>query len=509
MANFSLDVYDPDSINITFNFSGEISDHPTFEKGIDWFSLVPNNVDLQQGWINGSVAAIDDSNLTSAHVPLYINIKAEYTNPKFLVLENTDSQIEPVQIVPNGTIQLDILEDNTYGWIVTAVDNDGDIPTYSTDFKNDRFFFNVVTGEISFTPNQDDVGSHEITIELFDAHNKQNPVSEFVLNLTVLNVNDPPSAPEINRESSSDNNLTVKLIATPATDEDGETSFEYQWDMDGDGTTDIFGVDMINVTYTYSEPGTYNVKLTVTDSVGSSSGKLSNWTTKAITVKQPENEPDESNDKLIEIGPFFDSEGNSLKGSRIKIVVGDNEYEEVIDDDGYIKFSISDDDVGETGFLTINTPDGAIEISMTMDNGERPPEDWNEKDIPEKENIDDDDDPTDKKNDQKNKWILPAIAIAITIVVVLVLLLFVFKKGKKPEIPQQESIPHSQRQRPNPKMQTQPVQMMPARSQPVKTAPVKTPVRATKPPTQTQVAVQMTKPIENQVDWEDDLYGGL
>jgi WD40 repeat protein/predicted transcriptional regulator len=79
----------------------------------------------------------------------------------------------------------DILEDELFTYTVTAVDDD---TVYFSD-DSELFDINSGSGQISFTPTNDDVGEHEITITVNDG---KGGVDSETFTLTVINIDDPP-----------------------------------------------------------------------------------------------------------------------------------------------------------------------------------------------------------------------------------------------------------------------------------------------------------------------------
>ena len=79
--------------------------------------------------------------------------------------------------------------------------------------------------------------------------------------------NQPPVARATANRTSGPTPLTVSFDGTGSSDPDGDT-LTYAWDLDGDGSYD--DSTSANPTYTYSNVGTYTVKLQVTDARGAS-----------------------------------------------------------------------------------------------------------------------------------------------------------------------------------------------------------------------------------------------
>ena len=101
----------------------------------------------------------------------------------------------------------------------SAYDIDGDTLTWSDDCP--LFDIDPSTGVVSFTPEQEDVGEHHITITISDGH------SDYVFyefNIVIYNVNDLPvisNVAPLNGTSYKEGE-TISFLAS-ATDEDGDT----------------------------------------------------------------------------------------------------------------------------------------------------------------------------------------------------------------------------------------------------------------------------------------------
>ena len=125
--------------------------------------------------------------------------------------------------------------------------------------------------------------------------------------------NQPPSA-EINVPSTMEVGVAEYFDASDSFDNDGSI-VEYLWDF-GDGTT---STKMKN-TKTYTQEGTYEVKLTVTDNEG-----LQDSITKTVTVKEK---------TLIGklVVTVLDTDGNRVPYTSVYIDVGTDEQYKVISD---------------------------------------------------------------------------------------------------------------------------------------------------------------------------------
>jgi hypothetical protein len=97
---------------------------------------------------------------------------------------------------------LTISEDDLFNAIVTASDPaDGDTLTYSDDTT--LFDIDSSSGEISFTPTNDNVGTHKVNITVDDGATVDNTAT-MQFKFIVENTNDPPDTPTITSPSDGD-----------------------------------------------------------------------------------------------------------------------------------------------------------------------------------------------------------------------------------------------------------------------------------------------------------------
>jgi uncharacterized protein (TIGR03790 family) len=161
-----------------------------------------------------------------------------------------------------------LTEDESFSYTVTASDMDADDTlTFSDD--TDLFDIDPVTGEISFTPTNDHVGEHSITISVLDGDGE----SDFqIVRITIENVNDPPaidalnlpgSGGEVDLKAGSPFEFIVEVI-----DEDTDDDFTFSDD------TNLFNIDpesgKIYFIPNSNDAGVHKVRITVTDTEGES-----------------------------------------------------------------------------------------------------------------------------------------------------------------------------------------------------------------------------------------------
>ncbi|MCF7875899.1 PKD domain-containing protein, partial [Candidatus Bipolaricaulota bacterium] len=150
-------------------------------------------------------------------------------------------------------------------------DPDGTIDDYSWTFDDDstsssknptHTYTEPGTYEVELTVT-DNNGATDSTTRQVKVENRQ-PTAKFTYS---------PEQPKLGQQ--------ITFNAATSSDPDGKIE-TYKWDLTGDGETNKTGSE---VTYTYKEEGTYEVKLTVTDDYGDNSS-----TNQEITVTQQQKE---------------------------------------------------------------------------------------------------------------------------------------------------------------------------------------------------------------------------
>ena len=149
----------------------------------------------------------------------------------------------------------DAVEGVAYSYTVQATG--GNVSNYSWSISGQPSWLsiNAATGELSGTPPAGSAGTYTFTIEVTDG--QRTASKRFVLVVKLLSA-DFEASPTQGKAP-----LTVNFI-----DKSRGNITQWQWDFDNDGTVDS---TQQNPTYTYSDPGWYTVKLTVTSSRGSDS----------------------------------------------------------------------------------------------------------------------------------------------------------------------------------------------------------------------------------------------
>jgi hypothetical protein len=225
----------------------------------------------QEGWIRFTA----DQALVGEHTVVYIVIDGAGARDSitvlFTILDVNDAP-EITNEPPGPTI---VDEDEELVIHLQSEDLDGDTVTWSDD--SDLMDIDPGTGRIVFTPGQDEVGSHTVTITLSDGRGGEDIV---VLNIEVVNVNDAPEItsmlPTTGTKVKAGKTIT---LSSTAIDEDGD-ALTYTW-KDGDtvlGTGDV----LVDVKL---KSGTRTITLVVDDGTTTSSEEV------FITVDKSEEEP--------------------------------------------------------------------------------------------------------------------------------------------------------------------------------------------------------------------------
>jgi len=190
-------------------------------------SHVSNDANFVTSWVNDTLSVTPDPNYSGTAT---ITVTAtEDGGENAQISESFNVVVTPVNDSPQMTSIEDqaTSEDEVFSLVLNADDVEGDEFEFSlTTSPSDLMEINYDTGEITWTPENDDVGEHTITAVVSDS--SASDTVSFVL--TVENVNDAPA-------------ITVPEGLYPGeTDEDTETTFRFiPQDVDADD-------DSLNVT---------------------------------------------------------------------------------------------------------------------------------------------------------------------------------------------------------------------------------------------------------------------
>jgi len=178
------------------------------------------------------------------------------------------------QTVTNGTTSVEVASANaTVEFYVNVSDSNGTVlgttSTFIADTEHTNFSVNL---DSALTANQ------TLTASLHNASNDTDLASD---DASITVEPEDTTAPTADAGANQTVNVSVdfELNASGSSDDVGITS--YEWDVDGDGTTDLTGE---TVTHNYSSAGNNTVTLTVTDAAGNN-----DTDTVTITVEAAQN----------------------------------------------------------------------------------------------------------------------------------------------------------------------------------------------------------------------------
>ena len=134
--------------------------------------------------------------------------------------------ITPVNDEPviTSTPSTEVDEGGVYSYTLLAEDGDGDALTYSVAGSLPGWLnFNTATGQLTGTPNNADVGSHDILLQVTDGNTAHVDDS---FRIIVANTNDEPTATSQSLTVTEDDSLMITLAGT---DIDGDSlTFSYE-----------------------------------------------------------------------------------------------------------------------------------------------------------------------------------------------------------------------------------------------------------------------------------------
>ncbi|WP_161569337.1 PKD domain-containing protein [Halapricum salinum] len=184
---------------------------------------------------------------------------------------------EDTSVTFDGTASSDNVGITSYEW---DVDGDG---TYET------------TGETA-SHTYADTGTYTVTLRVTDDAGNTDTDT-----LTVSVVDTTPPTAEAGPDQSVEEGTTVNFDGSSSSDNGVITT--YRWDVDGDGTTDATGPTARS---TFVDPGTYTVRLTVTDSGGNTDTDTLTITVGDQTAPTAEAGPD----RTVEVGSTVSVDGS-------------------------------------------------------------------------------------------------------------------------------------------------------------------------------------------------------
>lgn len=158
-----------------------------------------------------------------------------------------------------------------------SYDPDGTIVSYSWDFNGDGVFDRTgVTTTWTFPA----PGTYTVRLVVTD---NRGATGQTTRSVTVLALNQPPVAQFTYTPSAPRPGDWIRFDASGSSDPDG-TITSYQWDFQNDGVFDASGQVVF---YQYLAPGTYTVRLLVTDNLGATGQTTRTVVVTPIVANQP------------------------------------------------------------------------------------------------------------------------------------------------------------------------------------------------------------------------------
>jgi hypothetical protein len=187
---------DPDGDTLTYTYSGNV-DIYVFIDTMGKVTLTPK--DDFNGKEMITISATDN---IGDPVSTSFNVTVNPINDAPILDDAESWDLKSSDVTVSSEDTLKISEDDLFNVIVSASDPaDGDTLTYSDDAT--LFDIDSSTGEISFTPTNDDVGTYKFNITVDDGASVDN-TDTMMFKIVVENTNDPPVAPTILSPSDGD-----------------------------------------------------------------------------------------------------------------------------------------------------------------------------------------------------------------------------------------------------------------------------------------------------------------
>jgi hypothetical protein len=277
--NISVQASDIDGDEIVYTSDSELFPINS-ETGL--ISVIPTQADVGVHMVNIVATennfSVPEAELLYDSVNLEITVLAVNDGPSitaFMSGKGSRTYYKP------GSTVLACREDELSSWTIEYTDPEDDDCTFTTDFSNPRFDLDQDEGTMTFSPLQEDVGDHLLTITISDSDLE----SQAEVTISVGDVNDAPEINEI-QYSNGEDPYTFDFDTEEAYDEDGD-DLTYTWnfgdDQSGEG---------MSVSHTYAEDGDYTVELTVSD------GRDSATTSVVVTVSAGSEVVDDDDDDV-------------------------------------------------------------------------------------------------------------------------------------------------------------------------------------------------------------------
>jgi RHS repeat-associated protein len=245
-----------------------------FHNTVPWVSFTDYQFTLQ--FRNGEIKIVVKQG-TTVLADITVN-DSTYTNGLFGFYNYSQEQVRY-----SGFRRLSLAQ-GTYTYDVEATDPDGDAITYSLTTAPPNMTINATTGLISWPVTSRDAGDHTVAIRAQDVHGAFDTQS---YTLTILNQNQAPIV-----SAGADQTIAVNGSATlnGTVTDDGlprNAAVTSTWSMvSGPGLVAFADASSPATTATFSEAGTYVLRLTATDTALTASDEV------IVTVTPPNRAPE-------------------------------------------------------------------------------------------------------------------------------------------------------------------------------------------------------------------------
>jgi len=241
--------------------------------------LDPNNLSLVYK-SDGTTETLTQVEMTKrASGDLYIEANGlHYSSADIETLEDTTDPTADAGSDATADEDTSVMLDGS-----SSTDGETSVTTYEWDIDGDGTY--EKTGA---TPSHtySEPGTYTVALRVTD--DGQNTATDTVT-VTVADVTAP--SPSVGPDTTVNAGVSVSFDASGSTDNGGIAS--YEWDFDGDGTTDATGQ---TATHAFGSAGTYDVQLTVTDGAGNS-----DTATRTVTVRAEDGDGGSTTGPPVEI----------------------------------------------------------------------------------------------------------------------------------------------------------------------------------------------------------------
>jgi PKD repeat protein len=228
-----------------------------------------------------------------------------------------------------------------------SFDPDGYIVNEKWFINND--LFNEGVNETSFNHVFNNEGYYKVTLVVIDNNGLSDEITKKIKVKNVIPENIPPVANFIYSPTAPYTNQEIVFTST-SFDPDGVIVKE-EWDFNNDGTFDMEGSVVI---WGYTAPGTYYVRLKVTDNDGASAEKIR----KIIVVEKP---------NLTPVARFDYSPKNPFTGDVVTFTSESFDLDGFITDERwFIDNELVYEGVNETSFNHIFTKEGSYTVKLIV-----------------------------------------------------------------------------------------------------------------------------------------------